>query len=187
MSNSHLLFQLPQYFISLLPKQRACFSSVLISFPKWLLQFLLTCSSTYPPSTPRTASSLAALTSSCSLLPTHSKKAHPTTLGPRSHCCFHPGFLSFLHAPACSMFPFCCGSVSAQEDHHLFIAICSLCLQFSRCQLDAFLMFLLTHCMQTHGLEISVHRHASCMNRGVLQSAPSFTNRAGEWSGAEVL
>lgn len=142
MSNSHLLFQLPQCFITLPSKRGACFSSILISFPKWLLQFLLNCSSIYSPSSPGTASSLAALTSSCSLLPPHSKNAHPTSLGPGSHCCFHQGFLSFLPIPTCSMLPFCYGSVSAQEGHLLFLAIWFLCLQFSRCQLDVFLMFL---------------------------------------------
>lgn len=189
MSNSHLVFQLPQCFITLLSKQGACFPSILISFPKWLLEFLLDCSSIYCPFTPRTASSLAGLTSSASLLPTHSRKTPSHQLGARSHCCFHRGFLSFLHVPTCFMFPFCCGSVSVQEDHSLFIIILFLCWQVSRCQQDEFLMFLLTCCMQIHGLEMCPETQQQHGQRSAeaISFLPSFTSRAGVGPGAEVL
>lgn len=135
MSNNHLLFQLPQCFITLPSKQGACFSSILISFPKWLLQFLLDCPSAYSPSTPRTTLSLAALTSSCSLLPTHSNKAYPnnqakgqgliaaSTKVSHNSCMSQPALCS----------PFAMAVYLPRMTSHCFSAIWSLCLQFSKC------------------------------------------------------
>lgn len=185
MSNSHLLFQLPQCFITLLSKQGACFSSILISFPKWLLQFLLNCSSTYSFHTQDSIKSgspdqqLFSLANPFQKSPSHQLGAKVSLLLP-------PRFPVIPACPNLLYVPRLLWQCICPQDHPLLISIWSLCLQFSRCQLDEFLMLLLTPCADTRVRHKCPETHQQHEQRS-LQPSPSLTNRAGQGSGAEVF